>query len=66
MVHILKETVNRTEKRIWGKFKLSDRSSTKFEMIKDEAWFQWGNTTENMYITLERVKKLCDEYNDHF
>jgi len=63
MVYILKETVHKNSRRIWGSFKLSDKSTSKFEMIKGKTWFQWANTAANMGITVDRVTKLCEEYN---
>ncbi len=62
MTNIVSEKINRNSRRIWGTFKLSDGSITKFEMRKDNAWFQWGNTTENLCLTVDRVKKLTDEW----
>ena len=61
-VYVKSEQVNRNSKRIWGSFKLSDKSTSKFEMLKDESWYQWGNSTDNLCITVERVEKLCDEW----
>ena len=52
---IKKEVVNKNRRRIWGYFILGDGSKTKFEMLKGEAWFQWGNNTDNLCETVERV-----------
>ena len=60
-VYIKQETVNKNSKRIWGSFKLSDGTKTKFEMVKGEGWFQWGNFPDNLGITCERVDELCNE-----
>lgn len=63
MVKIVKETVFHTNKRVWGRFKLSDGSVTKFEMSRaDESWHQWGNNTDNLKITVNRVEQLCKEW----
>ena len=59
---IKRETVNKNNRRIWGNFKLSDGSVTKFEMVKNESWFQWGNTTDNLGITVGRVEELTNEW----
>ena len=47
--------------RIKGKIKLSDKSVTKFEIGKDGEWQQWGNTTNNLYITVSLIEKLSRE-----
>ena len=62
MVHIKKETINQNNKRIWGSFKLSDNTTTKFECKKNESWFQWGNTTDNLCLTVEKVEKLVNKW----
>lgn len=62
MPTIIKEKVNRNSKRIWGTFRLSDGSTTRFEMRKGESWFQWKNSTENLGETVERVEELCSEW----
>lgn len=59
---IKSEKVNRNSRRIWGSFKLSDGSITNFEMIKGESWFQWGNTEDNLCLTVNRVEQLCEEW----
>lgn len=64
MPHVIRETVHRNSKRIWGSFKLSDGSLTKFEMKMGESWFQWGNTTENLGLTVDRVTELTKEWMD--
>jgi len=69
MVKVVKEVVHRNTQRIWGYFKLSDKSKSCFEMTKrnlkhlgDGAWFQWGNSQENLGITVDRVVQLCQEW----
>ncbi len=62
MVTIKRETINRNSRRIWGSFKLSDKTTTKFEMLKGEAWYQWRNSTENLSITVDRVEELCNNW----
>ena len=66
MLTIKKETINRNSKRIWGSFKLSDGTTTKFEMCKGEAWFQWGNISSNMGLTVDRVEELCDRWLEEY
>ena len=62
MAHIVSEKVNRNKSRIWGSFKLSDGSVTKFEMKKGESWLQWGNKTENLSQSVARVEILTTEW----
>lgn len=64
MVHIVKETVHQNSKRIWGYFKLSDNSRTRFEKTATTGWIQWGNTTDKLGITLDRVKQLTADWDD--
>lgn len=65
-VYIKKETVNQNSKRIWGYFKLSDNTTTHFEMKRDKGWFQWGNTTNNLCITVDRVEELCNKWLENY
>ena len=69
MVHVVRETVHQNSRRIWGEFKLSDGSVTHFEMTKENlknlgegAWFQWGNTTDNLGVTVGRVEQLTNQW----
>ncbi len=68
-MRIIKEVVHQNTKRIWGYFILSDKSKTSFEMtlrnyksLGSGAWFQWGNTTDNLYLTVDRVELLCNKW----
>ena len=65
MVTVVKETIHENNSRIWGEFKLSDGSTTQFEMSRADikslgegAWFQWGNTTDKLWLTVKRVEDL--------
>lgn len=60
--YIRSENIHRNKQRIWGSFRLNDGSVNKFEMRKGESWFQWGNTTDNLYITVERIEQLCNDW----
>lgn len=62
MVKIIRETVHKNRNRIWGSFRLSDKTITKFEMKKGESWFQWGNSVDNLGVSVERVDELCNEW----
>lgn len=63
MVHVINETIHQDKNRIWGQFKLSDGSVTKFERAKgDPSWFQWGNITNNLCLTVGRVEQLTNQW----
>lgn len=69
LTKILREHVEENGSRIWGYFSLSDGTRTQFECKKrdlerlgDGAWFQWGNTTENLWLSVERVEQLVGEW----
>lgn len=62
MVKVKEEIVHKNKSRIWGEFKLSDGTTTKFELRKGNAWFQWGNSTENLGLTVDRVNELTEEW----
>lgn len=62
MNRIISKKVNSNKNRIWGSFKLSDGSNTKFEMSKGNSWFQWGNSTENLGVTVDLVESICNEW----
>ena len=62
MVYVKSETVHSNNKRIWGSFRLSDKTTTKFEMVKGDSWFQWGNFQDNLCLTVGRVEELCNDW----
>lgn len=67
MSKIVRETINKNSRRIWGYFKLSDGTKTQFEQTKENAkngisWSQWGNITENLGVSVERVETLTNEW----
>ena len=33
-----------------------------YEMSKENSWFQWGNTTDNLCLTVGRVEELTAEW----
>ena len=47
--------------KIKGTLKLSDNSTTKFEIEKDGQWFQWGNIQDNLWISVSLMEKLREE-----
>ena len=61
MIYIKIEIVKRTKNIIKGYFRLSDRSKTQFEIRRGENWYQWGNTTDNLCLTVKRVEELEKE-----
>lgn len=46
--------------KIKGILKLSDRSTTKFEIEKSGEWNQWGNSTNNLFISVPLIEKLVE------
>ena len=66
MKSIKREVINSNSRRIWGHFILSDKSKTQFEMIKGEGWNQWGNTTDNLCVTVDRLNELASEWFERF
>lgn len=58
---VIKETVHKSRKMIWGTFKHDDKSVTHFEG-REEGWQQWGNTTSKLCETVKRVETLYDEW----
>ena len=61
-VTIEKVCFKKNAERIKGQFILSDGSITIFEMCKGQGWFQWGNTTENLWISVDRVEEITMEW----
>lgn len=56
----------KTKKLVWGKkgkevsgwLKLRDGSKTHFTIDKDGEWEQWGNTRDNLCLTVNFVENL--------
>ena len=56
----------KTKKLVWGKkgkevsgwLKLRDGSKTHFTIDKDGEWEQWGNSTDNLCLTVNFVENL--------
>jgi uncharacterized protein YxjI len=68
MTHVVTEKVtykpNKT-KRNWdglpyleGHFKLSDGTNTKFAVTHEQSWHQWGNSYDNLGVTIDRIEEL--------
>jgi hypothetical protein len=62
MTKVRSEEIHKNKSRIWGEFKLSDKTTTKFEMRKGESWNQWGNSRENLGLTVDRVEEISNEW----
>lgn len=62
--HVIREKVTRTKNTIKGKFYLSDKSITSFDISREYGWNQWGNSTENLGITVNRLEQLQNELLD--
>lgn len=46
--------------KIKGVVRLSDKSTTRFEIDKNGEWYQWGNSTDNLFITVPLVERLAE------
>lgn len=64
MPTIKSETIKRTKNTIKGYFVLSDKSKTQFDIDRVNGWNQWGNSTENLGLTVDRVESLFRELMD--
>ena len=64
MIYVKSEIIKRSKNIIKGHFCLSDKSKTQFEIKRGKSWYQWGNTTDNLGLTVDRVEELeKDLYN---
>jgi len=61
MTTVRSEAVKRTRNTIKGQFILSDRTKTQFSINKEYGWSQWGNSKENLGLTVDRLEKLQNE-----
>ena len=61
MTHVISEKVTRTKNIIKGTFRLSNRTTTHFDIRRGESWNQWGNSTDNLGVTVDRVSELEQE-----
>lgn len=59
MVTPIKETkLLKKGKEINGWFKLKNGTKTKFSISNDGSWEQWGNTRDNLCLTVPYVERL--------
>ena len=60
---VTKTTWRETKKFIKGVFTLNDKTKTNFEIEKSSgAWSQWGNTTENLCISVPKVEAIVHTF----
>lgn len=62
--HVITESIKRTTNTIEGHFILNDRSKTQFCIDRTYGWKQWGNSKDNLYITVPRLEELQEELHD--
>ena len=57
----IKETkIMKYSKSIKGYFKLSDGTKTKFEIDKIGEWEQWGNSRDNLGVSVAFIEELVN------
>lgn len=49
------------KKGIKGYFKLTDGSKTTFSIDKQGEWYQWGNTRDNLCLTVPNVQRIVND-----
>lgn len=55
---------NETKNFIKGHFILTDKSKTYFEIDKkDLNWYQWGNQTENLCLSVSHIENMINQLN---
>ena len=57
-VYIKSKKITYLKTKIKGSIKLSDGSTTKFEIVRGGDWNQWGNSTSNLSLTVPLMEKL--------
>lgn len=60
-VYIKSKKITYTKNKIKGSIKLSDGSTTKFEVVRGGEWNQWGNSIDNLSLTVPLMEKLQEE-----
>ena len=57
----IKETkIMKYSKSIKGYFRLSDGTKTKFEIDKIGEWEQWGNSRDNLGVSVPFIEELIN------
>lgn len=63
MPYIKSKTITKLKTKIKGKFILSDKSITKFEIDrKTGEWNQWGNSADNLCLSVQILEQLVEEH----
>jgi hypothetical protein len=65
MPHIKSKKITYYKSKVKGSIKLSDGSVTKFEVIKGGEWNQWGNSTNNLCISVPLMEELQEELDNN-
>lgn len=61
-VFVVKETVHRNFRRVYGSFKLSDGSTNRWTYKRGCYWYDHNDThPENLAITRNRIKQIIEE-----
>lgn len=62
MPTITRKKITETKNKIKGTFTLSDKSKTHFEIcLKEKNWYQWGNTTDNLCLSVPLVEDMFNK-----
>jgi len=62
MTKIIGTKITETKNFIKGSFRLSDKSTTFFEITKKTGfWEQWGNTRENLCLSVPKIEAILEE-----
>ena len=65
MPHIKSKKITYYRGKVKGSIRLSDGTVTKFEIFKGGDWFQWGNSTQNLCVTVPMMERLQEELNNN-
>ena len=61
---IKSKKITESKNFIKGYFLLTDKSKTKFEINKKtQEWNQWGNSTENLFLSVSRIENIIEQLN---
>ena len=61
---IKSKKITETKNFIKGYFLLTDKSKTYFEINKKNGdWFQWGNRTENLCLSVSCIENIIEQLN---
>lgn len=58
---IKKTKLTQIKKGISGYFTLTDGTKTKFSIDNQGEWYQWGNTKDNLCLSVPKIEKLVSE-----